>query len=1064
MKAAFITLSVIVSLLIPGPAHAQAAAAVPGIGAVLPRDRSLGPYQRSSIEGLLRGTSVPVDSLNVIVFLVSFADRDFNANHGMAYFENELRHLKEYYLGASRDIFSLRTTIHPVTVELSGNEGYYGEDDLWKERMAELLIELVQKTDAAVDFSRYDAYAVIHAGAGQETDFKNDSRYQISSGFVNPDEMAEALKDTLGTPGVPTNDLLNGDTLQIDNLMVWPEESSQDGEVLGSLGIYAYQVGLRLGMVPLFDSTPDGFPDSQGIGSFDLMSYGIYNAIGFVPAFPSAFNRYLMGWVEPIVVEDDRTVRIADVNSTGTIDTTLVKIPINASEYFLIENRVHDANFNGKFDFTDLNYDGIPDNPDTLRGAEFDFFLTAATNLRPAPDSVITGSGLMIYHVDEAALRRALETGRYPNDDKTWKGVDIEEADHVQDLDSPVGAFAYGSFYDSFRRGNNDRFGPDTNPSSADDAGASTGIEVDEISPAGHFMTFRTRLSPVMDFERGEFPADISRLSPIAVQLPGSVGNHERLLLAADSASIYLADAGLAAWDGTVEKLPIANGGAWTSSPVVSQLFPSSGGEMYITSAGGILHAYDFSGASMPIDDDGTPGTLKLRGDAALVLIVGPDDQIFAFSSTADSTYLLILAEDGTSPGTGWVRRGPIGFEIGLMKEQIVSHPATGIIKPDEETQIFGEYIATYDVDRGLCFNFIPVNARQVQMPWDRAISIDPVDVITKAAGIFKKPNALLTIAAGDIDGDGSDEMVAAIDGEGLFYFTAGGAVRSVRMQGSRYSPPVLSDIDGDGTLETALRDESRCLLFSGFGVPVSGWPRALDETVIGHEDLVSVPPSVVGDVDDDGAREILFLIAGDIHSYDFSGREAGDWPLAGEGARGGSLTLLWGEGDRLYIVDCAAAIPYAASGGTGAVSGAISTIRRYDPGVEVSVGRQMWRMYRHDAGGSARQENGTPENPRTERVDPATFIVYPNPATGSSFTARILVSAPARVKVTIFNIEGEKVVERTRDHSWFAGSAVPFEESFSTAAFSGGVYICRIEVAGAGWSWTGAKKFAVIR
>ncbi len=89
---------------------------------------------------------------------------------------------------------------------------------------------------------------------------------------------------------------------------------------------------------------------------------------------------------------------------------------------------------------------------------------------------------------------------------------------------------------------------------------------------------------------------------------------------------------------------------------------------------------------------------------------------------------------------------------------------------------------------------------------------------------------------------------------------------------------------------------------------------------------------------------------------------------------------------------------------------------------------------------------------------------MYPNPATGPAFTVRVLVSAPARVTATIFNMEGEKVVERTLDHSWFAGSAVPFETSFSTASFSGGVYICRIEAAGDGWSWTGAKKFAVIR
>jgi M6 family metalloprotease-like protein len=1068
MRNAFITLPTILAFLIPGPARAQAAAA-PAVRAVLPRVQSMGPAQRSSVERLLRGTTAPVDSLDVIVFMVEFADKNFNADHDRAYFENELRHLKEYYRGASRNIFHPGTTIYPAVVTLSANEGYYGADGLWKERMAELLIELVEKTDASVDFSRYDAFAIIHAGAGQETDFNGDSKYQIPSGFVNPREMAEALEDTLGTPGVPTNDLAGGNAFQIDNLMVWPEEASQDGYTFGALGIYAYQMGLRIGMLPLYDTTPDPYPDSQGIGNFDLMSYGIYNALGFVPAFPSAFNRYLMGWVEPVVVENDGAVRLADVNSAGALDTTLVKIPINASEYYLVENRVHDTNFSGRFDFIDMNANGVPDNPDTLRGAEFDFFLTATTNIRPAPetvpDSVITGSGLMIYHVDEAALRRALEMGNYPNDDKTWKGVDLEEADHVQDLDTPAGGFAYGSFYDSFRRGNNDRFGPGTDPSSADDAGAPTGIEVDEISLAGHYMTFRIRFSPVMDLERGEFPADISRLSPIAWQLPGI--DHERLLLAADSASIYLADVGRATWDGTVEKLPIANGGVWTSSPVMSHLFYADREEMCLTSVGGILHSYDSSGAMMPIDDDGTPGTLKLRGDVVSTVIVSPDGfRVFAFSSTVDSTYLMILG-GGAPPGAAWVRRGPMGFETGLMKGQIVSHAAVAYIA-GPSGWIIGDYIATYEVDRGLCFNFIPLDTLPSVSPAvaRRAISIDPANVITKAAGIFEKPNALLTISTGDIDKDGSDEMVAAVDGAGLFYFRAGGAIRFVRMPGSRFSPPVLADIDDDGTLETALRDETRCLLFSGFGVPASGWPRALDRAIGEHEDLVSVPPPIVGDVNGDGAREVLFLVAGDIHAFQFSGREIDGWPLAGEGARGGALVLLWGRaGGSVYLVDCAAATPFAA-GGARTASGAVSSIRRYDTGVESDFGsRQIWRMYRHDRSGSARQDNlGMPVNPRTERVDPATFIVYPNPATGPAFTARVLVSAPARVTATIFNMEGEKVIERTLDHNWFAGSAVPFETSFSTAAFSGGVYICRIEVTGDGWSWTGAKKFAVIR
>ena len=53
----------------------------------------------------------------------------------------------------------------------------------------------------------------------------------------------------------------------------------------------------------------------------------------------------------------------------------------------------------------------------------------------------------------------------------------------------------------------------------------------------------------------------------------------------------------------------------------------------------------------MPIDNDGTPGTLKLRGDAAASLIAEQNGtRILAFSSTADSVYLMILGNDKCRP------------------------------------------------------------------------------------------------------------------------------------------------------------------------------------------------------------------------------------------------------------------------------------------------------------------------------------------------------------------------------------------------------------------------------
>ncbi len=1017
-----------------------------------PRGGSLGPYQLEAVSTLLAGGGARAESLRVCVFRVSFADREFESVFDSIYFANELRHLAEYFEGASLGIFDLRWELMPGIVALGEPEAYYGEENLWKERMAEILKEVVRVRDDSVDFGRYDAVAVIHAGAGRETDFNGDSRYQLYSGFVNPEEMAQALPDTLGLPGIPTNDGAPGDTLFLDNLMVWPEQSSQDGYTFGSLGIYAYQVGLRLGMVPLFDTTPGDYPDSQGCGNFDLMGYGIYNALGFVPAFPSAFNRCLMGWAAPLVVSGDAALRLADVSTAIPADTGLVKIVVNSSEYYLVENRVHDADFSGDFDFIDSNFNGIPESGDTLRGAEFDFFITASSNPRPAPDSVVTGSGLLIWHVDETAIRTALEAGGFPNDDPRFKGVDLEEADGIQDLDRPGGEFSFGSFLDSYRAGNNDRFAADTDPSSHTNGGAPSGIEISAISGAGHYMTLSVRFALEIDYTRGEFAAGLGAATPIAAPVDGGTG--DRMLIAADSGTLWLAEAGAEGWSGGAEEIVREPGAEWIASPVAGLWGASLDPAIFVVSRGGVLRAYDWSGAPVEIDDDATPMTIQLRGQerAALMIADGVDGMpgplLIALSSSADSTYLCVLGCGGTWPGAGWVERGIDGIELPIAGGRLASVPAFAVMEEPSAGVAL----------EGMCFAasggaFIRFHFLQFSGPAGTG-DMRTLTQITAAA-----PPGLLSIATGDIDGDGSDEVAAAIPGWGLCYCEYSGATHRAALRGGSPSSPILTDVDGDGTLETALRDEACLYLFSGFGVPVSGWPRAIDAGVAEAYRPVPVVPPVAGDITGDGRVEILFRVGGDIHALEFAGREMPGWPLPGEGAAGGSLALLESEAGDVYIVDCACVAP------AGEISsGAVTSIRRYELGTSLSD-LQLWPCYRHDSRGSGRQTASAGGNESGLAVDPASFIVYPNPVRGASFTVRLLISEPSRVAVTIFDLEGEKVASRDARHDWPSGSAVPFEAGFSAGELAGGVYVCRVEVVGDdGWSWKGARKFAVTR
>lgn len=1041
----------------------------------LPRGRSPGTYQRVILRRLLDDRFTPVDSLKLLVLRAEFTDRKFKLGpehvppYDSLYYANELRHLVEYFLGASSSTFHLDWELAPGIVALSRPMGYYGENGVWDVRVTEMLMEVVEATDETIDFSRYEAFAIIHAGPGSETDINGDSPKQISSGFIDPIEMEEVLQDTLGTPGVPTNDTLNGEPFYVDNLMVWPEEASQDGRIFGALGIYAYQVGLRLGMVPLFDTTPSGFPDSQGIGFFGLMSYGLYNAAGFIPAFPCAFHRYLMGWTGVLDVDTAGGIRITDINTASMEDTALVRLTINSSEYFLVANRVHDTDFDGRFDFIDLNGNGIPENEDTLLGAEFDFFLTATTNpseIIEDPDTgeerkyVHTGSGLMIWHVDEQIIINALSRGGYPNDNPALKGVDLEEADGVQDLDSPGGTQSFGSYLDSFREGVNDHFGASTQPSSSSNSGTPTGIAIGPISAADSVMTLQVLFEAGVDQVRSEFNGAVGDISPIPVHVDGS-GILE-LVLAADTGLIYTAwDACTENWDGRLDTLVAVPDAVWTDSPVFRDFTGDGVAEIFISSTGATLYAFEGTGAPFQIDIDGSEESLKLRGDVASspMMVEADGDEppeVLVLSSDADSTFVYLIGSQAGLPGSGWKFVGDGVIELGLFEGRLVSHTARGYVRDGAGDVLDGFFVSTYQGAGTIRVHFVPL--------WTGSGAPAAIQPVSRTASGSWGEGYLVGSAAGDINGDGSDEMVITLPGSGLVFYGPYHGFSEITLRGERPSSAALEDINGDGVLETALRDEAFLYLFTGFGVPMNNWPIRLSNRVSMLESALVPPPPVIADIDGDGAMEIIFRAGRNLHACECTGETVTGWPLHGEGEDAGSPAIAASPTGDLYVF-VAGSFDVVGAVGTWGLDGAsvFSAVRRYAPGFTLPPDRG-WHYHRRDSGGTGRQEASNLSHPVETFVDEGSFKIYPNPVMGSSFRVRIDLSTAARVHTEFLNIEGEKVAEYDADHDWPDGGLVPFEYEVSTDEFASGVYICRMEIRGAGWSWSGFKKFAVTK
>ncbi|MDL1988603.1 MAG: S8 family serine peptidase [Deltaproteobacteria bacterium] len=109
----------------------------------------------------------------------------------------------------------------------------------------------------------------------------------------------------------------------------------------------------------------------------------------------------------------------------------------------------------------------------------------------------------------------------------------------------------------------------------------------------------------------------------------------------------------------------------------------------------------------------------------------------------------------------------------------------------------------------------------------------------------------------GDVNGDGKSEVIVG-SRAGLFVFNAEGALVFVKYIGiNECKLPCLGDLDNDGIPEIILLGGNNTIYaWHGDGSYVSGWPRTF-----GFYNDALVSGAVVGDVDDDGEKEIVAAV-----------------------------------------------------------------------------------------------------------------------------------------------------------------------------------------------------------
>lgn len=199
------------------------------------------------------------------------------------------------------------------------------------------------------------------------------------------------------------------------------------------IGVCCHELGhLLFGWPDLYDSDYS----SEGVGNWCLMGGGSWNDRGETPAHASAWCKANQGWVTVQQPTTNATINISDVKNSHTV-YRLWKDGASGKEYFLVENRQ-------KTDF----------------------------------DQYLPGSGLLIWHIDEAISS---------NSDENHFKVALEQADGLKNLENGDNRGDAGDPYPGTK--NNTSFNSTSTPSSKSYGGVDTCVAVNKIGASGPIMT-----------------------------------------------------------------------------------------------------------------------------------------------------------------------------------------------------------------------------------------------------------------------------------------------------------------------------------------------------------------------------------------------------------------------------------------------------------------------------------------------------------------------------------------------------------------------------------------------
>lgn len=325
----------------------------------------------------------------VLVILAEFSDKKFHTPDPAKAIGDMLN--KEGYsdfgaTGSARDYFIDNSAgqYNPQMVvygpvQLPNPMAYYGgvgdgKNDI---RPTEMIRDACQLIDGQVDFKEYDL----------DGDGYIDNVYLFYAGYSQADG---AAPNTIWPHAAYAWNKLRAefDGVKLDHYACSNEIDLTTGNIVG-IGTFCHEFSHVLGLPDLYSTD---YSTNVHPGIWSLMANGGYNNNGHTPPNMNAYERYALGWLDPVELSVDGVER----ELTPITDNNAFRISTdNTDEYFLIENRQQEG-----------------------------------------WDTYLPGHGMLVWHID---YDKKIWASNQVNNAAGHQRIDLMEADKIASNDTRTG-------------------------------------------------------------------------------------------------------------------------------------------------------------------------------------------------------------------------------------------------------------------------------------------------------------------------------------------------------------------------------------------------------------------------------------------------------------------------------------------------------------------------------------------------------------------------------------------------------------------------------------------------